>query len=101
MLIVLAEAVVEDGAVARVQDALRTMEQETRKEEGCLGYAFSVDVNDATMMRITERWRSMDDLRAHFATPHMAAFGQAIGEVQPKSLEVKVYEIAQELELPR
>lgn len=101
MLIVMAEAVVEESAVGKVRDALRTMEIETLKEPGCHTYAFSVDVNDATMLRISEKWESMEALTAHFQTPHMAAFGAALGEVQPRSLEVKVYEVARELELPR
>ena len=101
MLIVAAEVTVEEGAIDGVRGALRTMEEETRKEPGCLTYAFSVDINAPTMVRIFERWESMAALEAHFKTPHMAVFGEAIGKVQPSSLEVKVYEIAQEVALPR
>jgi len=100
MLIVAAEAVVEPDAVETVREALREMEEETRKEPGCLAYAFSVDVNDATMIRIFERWASMDALAAHFKTLHMAAFAAALGSLEPKSVEVKAYEIAQEVPLP-
>ncbi len=101
MLIVAAEAVVEAGAVETAREALRVMEEETRKEPGCLTYAFSIDVNDATMIRIFERWESLDALAAHFKTPHMAAFGEALGKIQPKSVDVKAYEIAHEVPLPR
>ena len=76
------------------------MEEETRKESGCLAYAFSVDVTDPTKVRIFERWESMDALRAHFATPHMAPFGAAVAQIQPKSMDVKVYEIDKEVALP-
>ena len=101
MLIVAAEVVVEEGALNGVQGALGAMEEETRKEAGCLTYAFSVDVNDPTMVRIFERWESMDALAAHFKTPHMAAFGAALSAVQPKSMDVKVYEVEKEVPLPR
>ena len=77
------------------------MEEETRKEPGCLTYAFSVDINAPTMVRIFERWESMDALEAHFKTAHMATFGEAIGKIQPTSLDVKVYEVAREVALPR
>ncbi len=100
MLIVAAEIEVEAGAIEKVKDALATMENETRKEPGCQTYAFSVDVCDPSMMRITELWDDMAALEAHFATPHMASFGAAIGQVQPKSMNVKVYEIAGEVALP-
>lgn len=101
MLIVAAEAIVKEGAIDQARDALRTMEEETRKESGCLAYAFSVDVNDPSKLRIFERWTSMEALSAHFKTPHMAAFGQAIGRIQPVSMEVKVYQVDKELPLPR
>ncbi len=101
MLIVAAEAVVHEGAIDEVRDALGEMEEETRKESGCLAYAFSVDVSAPTTLRMFERWESMDALAAHFKTQHMAAFFKAIGEIQPESMDVKVYEVAKELPLPR
>ena len=101
MLIVAAEAVVEPDAVETVREALRRMEEETRKEPGCLAYAFSVDLNDASMIRIFERWESMDALKTHMKTPHMATFGAAVGKIQPKSVDIKAYEIEKEVSLPR
>ena len=101
MLIVAGEVVVEDGAIEKVRDALRAMEQATREEPGCRTYAFSVDVNDPTMVRIFESWDSMEALELHFKTPHMAAFGAAMGQIKPTSMDVKLYEIAGELALPR
>jgi quinol monooxygenase YgiN len=101
MLIVSGEVRVEEGAIDGVRAALCTMEEETRKEPGCITYAFSLDISSPATMRIFERWESMDALRAHFATPHMAAFGKAIAQVRPKSMEVKVFEVAGEVALPR
>ena len=101
MLIVAAEIVVEPSRIDGVRGSLRSMEEETRKEPGCLTYAFSVDINEPERVRIFERWESMDALRAHFKTPHMAAFGAALGQIQPRSMEVKVYEIDREVPLPR
>ena len=101
MLIVAAEVSIEAGATDAVKEELRTMETESRKEPGCQTYAFSIDVNDPETLRITERWDSMDDLEAHFKTPHMAAFGAAMAQIKPKGMDVKVYEIAKEVALPR
>ena len=101
MLIVVAEVGIEAGSVDGVRDALRTMESETLKEPGCHTYAFSIDVSDPTTMRIIERWESEEALAAHFKTPHMATFGAAIAQVKPKSMDVKVYEVAREVPLPR
>jgi quinol monooxygenase YgiN len=101
MLIVAGEVIVEEGATDSVRDALRTMEEETRKESGCLTYAFSLDINAPTTMRIFERWESEEALSAHMKTPHMAAFGAAVGKIKPKSMSIKVYEVGKELALPR
>ena len=100
MLIVAAEVGVEEGAVETVRDALLAMETETRKEPGCLTYAFSVDINDPRTLRIIERWESMEALEAHFKTPHMAAFRSAIAKIKPTSMNLKVYEVAREVALP-
>lgn len=100
MLIVAGEIVVEPGAVDAVRDALQTMEAETRKETGCITYAFSVDVNDPTMVRIFERWASEAALAAHLKSPHMAAFGAAVAAVEPRSVEVRAFAVDREVPLP-
>jgi quinol monooxygenase YgiN len=99
MIVVLVEVVVEAGAVDKVRPALRAMEEASRKEAGCVGYAFSADVNDSTKVRVTERWRSMDDLKAHMKAPHMAEFQKAVVALKPSALEIKAYEVAREVQL--
>ena len=101
MVIVAGEVVVESAAIDAVRDALRTMETETRKEPGCVTYAFSVDINDPNMMRVFEVWESMEALRKHFGMPHMATFGTAVAKIQPKSVTVKAFEIDKEVQIPR
>ena len=101
MIIVLVEVGVEPSAVSGVTDAVRKMEQASRAEPGCVGYSFSVDISDPSIVRVTERWRSMQDLSAHMGMPHMAEFQQAVVMLQPKSLTLKAYEVAREVDLPR
>jgi quinol monooxygenase YgiN len=99
MIIVAVEVDVEAGAADKVKDAVAKMEAATRAEEGCITYAFSVDVSDASKIRVIERWRSLDDIKAHMASPHMADFNRAMGAIRPKGLSVKAYEIAGEVAL--
>ena len=101
MLIVAVEIAIEEGAADQLTEALRTMEAATRDEPGCLTYAFSLDICEPTTMRITERWKSMADIEKHMKTSHMAEFVKAVGAIQPKSMDTKVYEIAKEVTLPR
>jgi quinol monooxygenase YgiN len=100
MLIVAAELSIEANAVDGVRDALAVMETGSRKESGCGTYVFSIDVNDPCTLRIFERWDSMEALEVHFKTPHMTAFREVLAKVNPKSMDVKVYDVAGELSLP-
>ena len=100
MIFVTGEIVVDEGALQTVREALHSMEQETRKEPGCLAYAFSVDVNDPGMLRVFERWESMDALQAHFGMPHLATFREAIASVTPKSVTLNAWDVAGEVPFP-
>ncbi len=100
MIVVLGEIEVEEGAIDGVKDALATMEAATRAEAGCITYAFATDVSSPTTIRLVEQWQSMAALEEHFVSPHMAAFGKALGGLAPKSLDIKSYEIAGEVKLP-
>jgi quinol monooxygenase YgiN len=99
MIVVQVEIVVEPGSADQVRDAVAAMEQATRKEAGCLKYAFSVDISDPGTIRVTERWASTDAIKAHLTSPHMADFNRAIVALQPKGLDIKAYEIAREVQL--
>lgn len=100
MLIVAVHATVESDAVEKVRAVLSTMEQRSRDEAGCLDYAFSLEINDSSRLRVFERWESMEALESHFATPHMAAFIEAIATLSPKDLDIKCYEVAGERPMP-
>lgn len=99
MIVVQVEVIVEPGSASKVVDAVKKMEAATRQEAGCLKYAFSVDISDPGMVRVTERWESMDAIKAHMASPHMAEFNKAVGALQPKGLDIKAYEVAREVAL--
>ena len=51
-------------------------------------------------MRVRELWRDEQALRDHFATPHMATFLKALRALQPKSLNVRCYELGPERKMP-
>jgi quinol monooxygenase YgiN len=81
--------------IAALQSAIHTMEVASRKETGCDDYTFSVELNDPNRLRITEKWHSVEALKAHMATPHMAEFESAIGAHPPASMEVTFYEVTE------
>ena len=66
------------GELDRLRPVAVEMLRETRKEVGCLDYAFAEDLADPNTTRIIERWESEEALTRHFATPHMAKFNAAL-----------------------
>jgi quinol monooxygenase YgiN len=79
MLIVLAKAKVGAAAMDAAKAAIADMVAASNAEDGCIAYAFTQDVLDPSTLHIVEKWQDDAALAAHFATPHMAAFGAAIG----------------------
>jgi len=72
----------------------REMMADTRREKGCISYTFSGDLDQPGRFRIFEEWESDEALRAHFASPHMARFQQAVGGLGVTEMAVQRYEVA-------
>lgn len=87
MLIVLAKATVGQGAMEAARAAIADMVAASNAESGCIAYAFTQDILDPTQIHIVEKWKDDAALAAHFATPHMAAFGEAIAGLDFKVIE--------------
>lgn len=100
MIVVLAQVESSQGSIETIRGALMEMEKASRAEKGCYDYTFCQEIGDPSRLRIVELWESMDALRAHFATPHMTRFREALAGAPPKSMEVKVHELGNQLELP-
>ncbi len=49
---------------------------ETHTEEGCITYAVNQGAQDPNVVVLVERWRSQEDLDAHFRQPYVAALGE-------------------------
>ena len=80
-------------SIEALKSAVSAMETASRAEPGCLDYTFSVELSDPVMIRITEKWDSVESLQAHFGMPHMADFQAAMGEHPPESMDVSFYEV--------
>ena len=78
-----------DAAVA----AGVVMMRETAKEPGCALYRFCWDMEFPNRMIIVEEWANDDALKAHFASPHMAAFQKAMAGFTITGRSLKRYEV--------
>jgi len=83
-----------------LEAAFDRMRAASLAEEGCLSYQAYAGRHDSGTFFIFEKWRSQDDLTAHFQTPHMADFGAALGSAGVRSMDVKKYEVSAEGDVP-
>lgn len=81
MLIVTGVVEVDPAGIDKARDAAQQMVRETVKEPGCILYEFSQVLGQDNKFRVYEEWQDQAALEAHFATPHMAAFRAALGEI--------------------
>jgi quinol monooxygenase YgiN len=95
MIIVIARAEFDPARLEELEPALQAMMAATWAESGCLSYSMAIESRGDGICTIVERWASEADLKAHFATPHMAAFNKAImGAV--RSVDAKMYDATNE-----
>jgi quinol monooxygenase YgiN len=75
-------------------EACNTMRAATIVEPGCLAYRFGFATDDPNVLMVAEHWEDEAALGPHVASPHMAEFGAAIGEVVGGPVDVTKFEIA-------
>lgn len=95
MIHVIAFASIKPGMIDKALEVYRVLAPKVlANEPGCLEYSPTIDYDfglanqdkDPNMVVITERWKSIDDFRAHVAGPaHVVEFRAAIKEYLEKT----------------
>ena len=84
MIHVLAVITTKPGLRAQVLELLAANRPAVLAEDGCVEYVATIDAQGAPAGKgtfgedtfvVVEKWESMDALKAHAASPHMAAYG--------------------------
>lgn len=92
MILVVGTVRIAEGGFERARDAMEKNILATREENGCIRYAYARDVLDPQIMHVSEAWRDMDALKAHFNAPHMADWRAAIAEIGASERNLRIYE---------
>jgi quinol monooxygenase YgiN len=71
----------------------------SREEAGCLGYRFYADTEEEDAYLFVEEWKSMDALREHFATDHIARFMGQIFDAIVGAPDVQVHDVGRTMTL--
>lgn len=94
MLIVAGTLEFDASKTEEAKAAAAAMMAATQEESGCIEYAFSIDMADPAKIHIFEAWESQEALDAHFATPHMAAFGAATADLGFSNMSILKHEVS-------
>lgn len=79
---------------------LTGMQDESRREDGCIRYGFFAAVEDPLSFVAVEEWRDRAALDAHFAQPHLHSFTRRLLEVVSGRPEVAIHEVADTKSFP-
>jgi quinol monooxygenase YgiN len=77
------------------------MQDESRREDGCLRYGFFAAVEDPLSFVAVEEWRDRPALDRHFAQPHLREFTRGLLEIVSERPEVAIHEVADTKPFPR
>lgn len=85
---------VPPGALEDFRPHMQDMLAASRAEDGCLLYAYAVDVEDPGLVRVLEVWRDEAALKAHLAAPHSAGWRAAWPQFGVGERALTLYEVA-------
>lgn len=71
---------------------MEQMIRASRAEEGCIDYAYSIDVLDPGLVRVSERWENRAALTAHFKTAHMTTWRSFFPQLGITDRSLRLYE---------
>ena len=70
------------------------MQDNSRREKGCLRYGFFAAVEDPLSFVAVEEWADREALDRHFAQPHLHEFTRGLLETVSEAPEVAIHEVA-------
>ncbi|MEX0853111.1 MAG: putative quinol monooxygenase [Bauldia sp.] len=95
MIVVTGVVQIAPEGMDRARRQLRPLIEATRKEQGCLSYAFGEDVLEPGVIRVSERWLNWQALEAHQQSAHVAIWRAALKEIGVVHRDVVAYEAGQ------
>ncbi|MFO7857260.1 MAG: putative quinol monooxygenase [Paracoccaceae bacterium] len=78
MIVVAGHIDVDPANEAKVDPVARTMMEETRGEAGCRVYDITRSLETLGRLHVYEEWDDLAALEAHFDTPHMKTWREAL-----------------------
>lgn len=101
MVNVIASIYVKEGLMPQFMEIFKSNVPNVLKESGCIEYIPTVDLPtgippqelNGNVATIIEKWRSLEDLKAHLSAPHMRAYQEKVKDLVDR-VSIKVLEEA-------
>ena len=101
MILVIGRVSCEPENRATLVGLLEQMQNDSRREDGCIRYGFFAAVEDPNSFVAVEEWVDREALDAHFQQSHLQEFSRGLLEVVSSQPEVAIHEIASTSDFPR
>jgi quinol monooxygenase YgiN len=92
MIIVVGSFRVPPSMIDVVIPVMEQMITASRAEEGCIEYAYALDVLDKGLVRVSEKWRDRSALEAHFRTAHIAEWRAQVSALAVSERDLTAHE---------
>jgi quinol monooxygenase YgiN len=100
MLLVIGRVRCDADQRDRLVALMETMQENSRREQGCLRYGFFAAVEDPLSFVAVEEWTDREALDRHFAQPHLREFAEGLLELVSERPEVAIHEVAETKPFP-
>ena len=91
-VVIVVEGTIRVGDLDAARPHMEKMIDASRAEDGCVDYAYAVDLLDPTLIRVSERWESRDALARHVKSAHIAEWRACWPEVGITDRSLRLYE---------
>lgn len=91
MILVIANAYLQDGTQEKFLEVAQNCISETLKEKGNISYTLTQNAYDKCVFTFIEQWETVEALEAHSQSAHFMSFYGEAQALVTKELEVNVY----------
>lgn len=93
-LAIIARVSLSPDSATKYLEAAKALIEPTLAEAGCELYAIASDINDPTVVWISEQWASLETLHAHLGAPHIQSFLALVANLEILDMDIRQYEVA-------
>ncbi len=95
MILVIGHFRVPVENLAAIRPLMRKVIAATVQEDGCIEYAYSEDLAEPGLIRVSEKWRERPCLAAPFAAPHMKTWQEERAGLGLYDRNIRIWDVGE------